>query len=291
MQRHGMKMGSAETSQLFTGAPTGAPAPDGDGHDEHGSAESPFAGLACTEVWGGNLRIERMVELPGLCAWVSSAPFEGSGGGDVCYFSRCSKGQLTRVALADVSGHGEPVRHLAERLRGLMHEHVSAWDQTDLMGAINDAFPKDLDDSRYATAVLVGVYPQTGDAVFTNAGHPLPLRYTARHRGWSWVEEDRRPVHEVAGLPVGLIPGTRYHQTALTLDPGDLLILYTDAFVEARDANGEIVDAQWLIETARGLVAPSAEAVGRALVSGLSDRRGGPQEDDETLIVLERMAV
>ncbi len=158
------------------------------------------------------------------------------------------------------------------------------------MAAINDAFPKELDEARYATAVLVGVYATTGEAVFTNAGHPLPLRYTARHREWSWVEEDPQPAHEVAGLPVGLIPGTRYHQTVLQLDPGDPLILYTDALVEARDASGEMVDGRWLIETARSLVTPSAEAVGRALASGLSVRRDGPQEDDETIIVLERLA-
>ncbi len=83
--------------------------------------------LVCTEIWGGNRRIERLVELPGLCAWVSSAPFEGSVGGDVYYFSRCSQGLLTRVALADVSGHGERVQRLGEQLRGLMHEHVNAW--------------------------------------------------------------------------------------------------------------------------------------------------------------------
>ena len=50
------------------------------------------------------------VSLSGLAAWVHSEPLEStSGGGDVYYLSVCNAGLLSRVALADVSGHGPDV--------------------------------------------------------------------------------------------------------------------------------------------------------------------------------------
>jgi len=56
--------------------------------------------------------------MPGLDAWVSSQP-EGHAvaGGDVYYFSSCASGRITRILLADVSGHGELIARTAAGLR------------------------------------------------------------------------------------------------------------------------------------------------------------------------------
>ena len=57
--------------------------------------------LACFELWGGNHSADHPVELPGLAGWVYSAPFDpGSGGGDIHYFSVCSKGMVSRIAVS-----------------------------------------------------------------------------------------------------------------------------------------------------------------------------------------------
>src|ERR1043165_8396643 len=73
----------------------------------------PVRSLKCLEVWGGNGAVEETLELPGLSVWLHSMPLHNaSGGGDVYYLSSCSHGVIARVALADVSGHGECVDHL-----------------------------------------------------------------------------------------------------------------------------------------------------------------------------------
>jgi len=52
----------------------------------------------------------------------------------------------------------------------------------------------------------------------------------------AWVEEGDDPQpKKVAGLPVGLIPGTDYSQTVVTLKPSDPLVLYTDGITEAEN--------------------------------------------------------
>ena len=63
--------------------------------------------LMCNEVWGGNRKVVRTVQLASVTAWMASVPLdEGEGGGDLYYMSVCNHGLISRVALADVSGHG-----------------------------------------------------------------------------------------------------------------------------------------------------------------------------------------
>ena len=90
--------------------------------------------LMCNEVWGGNRKVVRTVQLASVTAWMASVPLdEGEGGGDLCYMSVCNHGLISRVALADVSGHGRVVSAMTETLQKLMHENIDVWDQSDFM--------------------------------------------------------------------------------------------------------------------------------------------------------------
>src|SRR5689334_19327112 len=85
-------------------------------------SEQPHV-LACTEVWGGNRKVIRSVKLPSLVAWVASAPVDdGEGGGDLHFLSVCDFDLLSRIALADVSGHGRDVNAVTQTLHKLMRE-------------------------------------------------------------------------------------------------------------------------------------------------------------------------
>ena len=219
------------------------------------TAETKPYPLACMEVWGGNREVAVPVELPGLAAWVYSKPLEaGSGGGDVHYLSVCNAGILSRVALADVSGHGQAVNSLAEKLRALMHKHINIWDQSAFMRELDQAFPQVTKLGDYATAVVFGFHRQSGQLVFTNAGHLPPLWYHAADKKWDLLEENMPEAQtEVAGLPLGLIPGTNYEQTVVELAPGDVLLLYTDGLTETENQAGEELGREGLLELARSL--------------------------------------
>ena len=85
--------------------------------------------MTCMEVWGGSQLTSNGVELSGLDVWVYSKPYgEAQRGGDVYYVSSCATGRISRVLLADVSGHGTSVAATAADLRSLMRRFVNRLD-------------------------------------------------------------------------------------------------------------------------------------------------------------------
>jgi sigma-B regulation protein RsbU (phosphoserine phosphatase) len=248
--------------------------------------------LACSEVRGGNQRVDYLFELPGLLGWVYSHPLEPAmNGGDVQYLSVCDKGVLSRTLLADVAGHGEAVSAMAHRLRNLVLKNMNSWDQSMLMRELNEAFRTPADDAQYATAVVLGFYCRARELVFTNAGHPPPLWYHAQYGTWEWLEEASVYRRQVEGIPLGLISGTSYVQSAVQLGPGDLVILYTDGIPESRDEAGRELGQQGLLRMAYALPMSSPSAAGKALVQLLREFKGNStDDDDQSLIVLQEFS-
>ncbi len=247
--------------------------------------------LACFELWGGNRCADHPVELPGLEGWVYSAPLEpAAGGGDVHYFSVCSKGMVSRIAVADVAGHGSGASARAENLRHVLQRHTDNWDQSVLMRELNDAFTCEPGQSQYATAAVLGFYLETGELLFSSAGHPPVLWYRAQENCWELLEDSTQHALEIAGLPLGLIPGTAYSQTGIRLRAGDMLLLYTDGITETTDGSGKELGQSGLLGLVQGLSAASAAGVTHAVLSGVEAFRGNlPRRDDETLMVLQRV--
>src|SRR6202163_2792139 len=111
--------------------------------------------MQCMEVWGGSQLTERGVEFGGLDAWVYSKPFgNAQHGGDVYYASSCATGRISRLLLADVSGHGTLVAATAADLRTLMRRFVNRLDQSEFVRLLNQQFIALSQDGSYATAVV-----------------------------------------------------------------------------------------------------------------------------------------
>ena len=245
--------------------------------------------LMCNEVWGGNRKVVRTVQLASVTAWMASVPLdEGEGGGDLYYMSVCNHGLISRVALADVSGHGRVVSAMTETLQKLMHENIDVWDQSDFMRGLNETFALSA-QNKYATAIVLSIDRITGRLAFSNAGHLPPLWYHARQKKWGWLKEDDfLQADKASGLPIGLIPGTDYLQTVVNLEPDDLLVLYTDGVTEAENNVGQNLDREQLLKWARKGPIDSPETLGRALLARLELFQGRCRTDDETLVVLQR---
>jgi sigma-B regulation protein RsbU (phosphoserine phosphatase) len=214
-------------------------------------------------------------------------------GGDIYYLSVCSKGTISRITLADVAGHGEAVSNAAARLQDALRLHADHWDQSVLIRHLNNTFLTGGESAlEYATAFVVSYYGQTGELLFTNAGHPPPLWYKAAKQEWDFMRESTPWSRAVTDLPLGIISGTSYTQTAVALDPGDLLILYTDGISESVSETGERLGLNRLLHLARQLPATSAADAGMALLAAVEQYRGAAlAEDDETLIALQRSRV
>ena len=249
------------------------------------------ARFACFEQWGGNGSADHAVELPGLAGWVYSAPLDpASGGGDVHYFSVCSRGSISRTAVADVAGHGSLASSMAESFRSVLQRHTDNWDQSALMQELNDAFQLTPLERPYATAAVLGFYPETGELLFSSAGHPPPLWYRAGDKSWHFLKDCTPFAVEIEGLPLGVIPGTNYSQTGVRFAVGDMLVLYTDGITEARGPSSNELGEEGLMKLARALVPESPVKMVQALLSGVRTFRGDARRrDDDTLVVLRRV--
>ena len=154
------------------------------------------------------------------------------------YLSVCSQGFVSRIALADVAGHGEAVSAAASRLRDLLRRHADEWDHSDMVRELNDSFLAYGSSTEYATALVLSHYSSASEMLFMSAGHLPPLWCRAKAKEWGFLEESTPYAKQIADLPLGLIPGTPYSQTAVQLGQDDLLVLYTDGITESNGENG-----------------------------------------------------
>ncbi len=195
------------------------------------------------------------------------------------------------MVLADVAGHGEIVSSAAVQLRDALREHVDHWDQSQLIRRLNESILKGAPRSRFATAFLASFYRESGELLFTNAGHPPPLWYRRATGEWTFLLDSTPYSKDIVDLPLGMIRGTAYSQTAVQLEMGDLLLLYTDGVNESCDESGEQLGMESLLSVARSLPVDSAAAAGQALLSAVNSFRGPvPPADDETVVALGRRA-
>jgi serine phosphatase RsbU (regulator of sigma subunit) len=247
--------------------------------------------LACAETWASNQRTASLVELPGLSAWVHCVPAgQGHAGGDVHFISVCPSCIVSRIALADVSGHGLAVAAFGDKLRELMHRYLLDLEQSALMRDLNEVVRTDLGGGHYATMVAVGFHGRRGLAVMTNAGHPPALWHRASRGEWSWLDTRRPSERErPAGTPLGLIADATYERLVIKLQADDLLVLHTDGVSETRNPAGTELGRDGLMNIVRTLDSSCAETLGTQLTSALCAFRGDAEPlDDETIIVLRR---
>jgi phosphoserine phosphatase RsbU/P len=246
--------------------------------------------IECDGTWAGSERAASLLELPGMLAWVNSTPaYFSKEGGDVHYLSVCPACVVSRIALADVSGHGNAVSTLAGELRVLMKKYLPELEHNGFMRDLNRAVRDGLDGVHYATLVAVGWHNERGTLSMTNAGHPVPCVFNVERNEWTWLETSPRSRQKSpVGVPLGLFPCADYDRTAVNLRVGDLVLIYSDGVTESTSPAGYELGPDGLMKLVRQLDCGSAKSLGVQLTSALRRFRGDAEaEDDETIIVLE----
>ena len=256
--------------------------------------ETESAVMACMEVRGGSEAVVASLSSPGLEMGVYSRPYGGGeAGGDVHYVSSCATGRITRVLLADVTGHGEQVTQTAVVLRRLMQRYVNYIDQSRFVERLNRHFNRTSDAGSFATAVVLSYFEPTSTLSVINAGHPRPLIYRARKRAWEMLEDDpdtQAAQVENASLPLGILDHVRYPQQRITLDAGDMVICYSDALIEARRQDQSLLGSAGLLEVVRRVVYPeqSDTATAQRVISAVEEATARPIRDDDVTVLMLR---
>src|SRR5579863_9144736 len=185
--------------------------------------DQPAQHMQCMEVWGGSQLTSRAVEFGGLNVWVYSKPYgQALRGGDVYYASSCATGRISRLLLADVSGHGTAVAAIAADLRTLMRRFVNHLDQSEFVRLLNQQFGAMSKTGTFATAIVTTFFAPSRRLMVCNAGHPRPILYRAAQGRWDFLS------HEESGLaagprnlPLGLLDMTEYQHFDVELETGD----------------------------------------------------------------------
>jgi serine phosphatase RsbU (regulator of sigma subunit) len=246
--------------------------------------------MQCMEVWGGSAPADNGVSMAGLDAWVYSKPFESAdAGGDVYYVSSCATGRITRLLVADVSGHGAAVRETAGVLRTLMRRYVNHLDQCHFVRSMNRQFTELSDVGCFATALVTTFFAPTNVVSICNAGHPAPLLYRARAKQWLLLERRTDGAPKFLNIPLGIEDIADYEQFAVQLEVGDLVLCYSDSLIEARDKDGELLGEAGLLDLARQLdVSDPTRIVPNLLSAVAAKTSGGVVDGDDVTVLLFR---
>jgi serine phosphatase RsbU (regulator of sigma subunit) len=246
--------------------------------------------MQCMEVWGGSQLTNRGVEFSGLDAWVYSKPYqEAESGGDIYYASSCATGRITRLLLADVSGHGHSVADMAADLKTLMRRFVNRLDQTEFVSLLNKQFSEQSRRGIFATAIATTFFAPSRRLMVCNAGHPRPLFYREATKNWDLLGDHGEAVDfKPRNLPLGIIPMTEYEQFDVELEPGDCVISYTDALIESLDAGGEELGEVGLLKIVHSLSDVEPHHLIEAVLKEIAERYPtNLSEDDVTMLVVQ----
>lgn len=250
--------------------------------------------FGCMELWAGNERAHRSLELAGLESDVIAVPSGGDKGGDLSAIFSCSD-NTARVVLADCVGHGYTAATVARHVHHLLHKFQDIRDTAGLLAALNDAFTLSNENSLgplRLTTVVTGTFDgTTGEFNFSYAAHPRMLL---------WRERDRRFLElgeGLEGFPLGYVTGENYSQQSVRLHPGDMILAFSDGAIEVRSPQGEELTSTGFLslaeKTLHRLPHPLVlQDFSRALLEGVHLHRGqdGELEDDITLLTLRRVA-
>lgn len=243
--------------------------------------------LRCSEVWGGVRNEDVDACSGGVEASLYSSACDGGGrGGDIYCFSVCDGDMLTRIAVADVVGHGAAAAKVSEQLFEAMKERMNDLDGGGMLSELNQ---RALDEGMrgLTTAAVAAFYKGDSSLYFSYAGHHDAL---VRRRGADRWMPVRLPTTggTVSHLPLGIFADMEYPQGRVTLAEGDRVALYTDGVIEAPDAAGELFGLERLLHVLdRHARSPLPEVKGAVLETLRRHTGGDLSHDDVTLLVVE----
>lgn len=206
-------------------------------------------------------------------------------GGDYFDFLDMGEGRMG-IAIADVSGKGIPAALLMANLQASLHAQVVRMgDVAEVTSRINSRLVKSTDSNMFAT-FFYGILDRNKTTfTSTNAGHNPPILL----RSDGSIERLKD-----GGMILGFMADQPYSQQTVSLEPEDVLVLFTDGITEAVDSSLENVaenlfGEERLMEVIRDSQTGTAREIQSAILQAISDHTGdSPQSDDITLVVIKR---
>jgi anti-sigma regulatory factor (Ser/Thr protein kinase) len=180
------------------------------------------------------------------------------------------------LIIGDVAGRGIVAASAMGQLRSAARAYALDGHVPGALLERLNAFQIGLRNRGMTTITVVSVDPDTGDARYAKAGHPPPLLVHADGKA-EWLDK-------AGGPPLGAVDGARYAEGMVRLDPGAVLLLYTDGLIEVR---GESLDQGFERLKTAAIAAHAPDDIDRLCDIVLEQTLLNPAVDDDvTLLAL-----
>ncbi len=242
----------------------------------------------------GDLEIARDIQLamlPGAMRDTGDVTVAGvtrpanTVGGDFYDILTRPDGRLI-VALGDVAGKGSPAALLMALVIAMLRTLVDeGLDAARLVERLNAQVVRHSPASRFIT-LFYGVYdPRDGSLEFVNAGHLPPIVRRADGR------MDSAGAPATSGLALGMFDRATYRTDRTVIEPGDVLVLFSDGITEAENLAGRPFDEAGIETVLMAQADKDPESIGQAILRAVDAHAGeGRLADDLTALVLKRAA-
>jgi serine phosphatase RsbU (regulator of sigma subunit) len=181
-----------------------------------------------------------------------------------------------RVALAvgDVLGRGADAASVMGQVRMAFRAYALGEGEPETVVDRMDALIQAMGLGHFSTMIYLVLDPRARQLRMVRAGHPPPLLIPPR--------AEPRYLEAGLGVPLGVVAGAKYQPVVERVDPGSVLILYTDGLVETRDGIDEgLSKLRQAVGTGRGDL--------EALCDRILDHMVGSSAHDDVALVAIRL--
>jgi sigma-B regulation protein RsbU (phosphoserine phosphatase) len=204
-------------------------------------------------------------------------------GGDLCELIPLERGR-TLIAVGDASGDSVPAAMVMSGARGALRAVAQTSGPGDapaperMVDRLNRILHSTTLPHQFMSLVCGVLDTERRTFAYTNAGHPKPIL----------VRGGRTEYLDSHGMLLGVIEDAPYQQSVLRLQPGDLLVLFSDGVTEAMSSRQKMFRSDGIVDAIAGCPHRSAGEVLQAVWSRLETHvRDGDEGDDRTLLVVK----
>jgi len=224
-------------------------------------------------------------EIPRIPGWQLTVILQPSRetSGDFYDIHPLPDGRLS-LLVADVVDKGAGAALFMALCWTLFRTYVMEFpDEPELvLSSVNRRILEDTNAKQFVTVFYGVLDPTSGSLVYCNAGHWPPFLFKRD------VDDDLGRLIRT-GVPLGIFEDQNWNRGVVTLDPGDVLVFYSDGVTEAQNVNRYLFGEDRLIESIRGRLGNSALKIQDGIMKDLQGFMGDKsQTDDIVLSVLIR---
>lgn len=221
-----------------------------------------------------------------------SLPVEFIGGDylDTISLERDGSHPAVGIFLYDVMGHGMEATHVkafGKKAFGELREasvmgkaSVDVNSPQAFMGELNQNVVECCSSAgRFITAIYTVFDPVTNTMTYASAGHDPPIL----------IKADKKYVHlEETDLLLGADASVSYHNVAVPIEPGDVIVLFSDGIIEATNPRGKMFERTGLRRAVQQVCDRKPEEIIKYVFGTLRDfLKKEPITDEFTLAVMK----